>query len=241
MENLIVDSVTYGPGVVYEENVILNGVASIQKVISIMEAWINEVGDFVCVCRENKQGITIRCKESDENYVFYGSAMNNQFNPSGVTNTETSGNETVPVASEQPKFTFIFKENMFILQYSYTKVARKLLLVKDVNGQTAIMYNNSDTIGDGIKNDTVYTSLSFNSVKQIAKERLCLVPYYDWTGENINGLYECVADESVATAQSTVYKDSTGKKWWVSAMASSAPTRYLSRTICDVVFATQVQ
>lgn len=244
MENIIADNKTYKQCTIYEELIENNNASILQKRVNLlMASWIDAVGGFSYEMSETECGIKIKTGTDAENYISYGTFKEGEaqvnFYPTPRLNYVYTSFESFNIAY-RPAFTWIFKENMFFLQYSYDNVANFLILAKDVNGESLILGINNLN-GIMLKSDTAYEGISMMGTKQIAKERICLIPFYDIKGGKIDGLYECVADDRSSKISSRIYKDSTGRKWWLSAIYNFAPYVHLFKGQCNTVFAVQVQ
>lgn len=201
------------------------------------------VGGFSYEMSGTECGIKIKTGTDAENYISYGTfkegGLQNNYAPTPMLNSINTSSES-PAANAHPVFTWVFKENIFILQYSDKNNVKILILAKDVNGEVLILATNSHN-GTMLKKDTTYTGINMAGTKQITKERICLIPFYDVTGCKIPGLYECVADDRSSSAGSQVYKDISDRRWWLSAIYSCIPYTYLFKGQCSTVFAVQVQ
>lgn len=246
MENIIADNITYKPSTVYEELIEDVNVSVLQKKVNLlMAAWMDAAGDFFYETSESKHGIKIKTGSDATNYISYGTFseiedMSRHYYPIAILNSTTKNISSAPSSANRPAFTWIFKDNLFLLQYSDKNSLRFIILAKDTTGSPFIL-GTSDLSGMIIKSDIAYSSVNMSMTKQISKNRICLIPYYDVEGGRIDGLYECVADDRSSAGNSQIYKDSTGRKWWVSAIQNVSPYTYLFKATCSTVFALQVQ
>lgn len=246
MENIIVDNTTYKPSTVYEELIENANASALQKKVNLlMAAWMDVAGDFSYEMSELKYGIKIKTGSDATNYISYGTFKSTEdisrcYLPTAILNLTTENFESIPVPANRPAFTWIFKDNLFLLQYSDKSLIKFVVLAKDITDSPLILGINNIN-GIIIKSDIAYNNVNMSAAKQISKDRICLIPYYDIEGGRIDGLYECVADDRSSAGDSQIYKDSTGRKWWVSAIQNVSPYTYLFKATCSTVFALQVQ